>query len=92
MEDIADMDPEERLMEQKMMKVIAGMPVDVQARFKVLHMLTNECSKITDLEHKAVNVITAKYFDKKKPVHDRRDLIIDGEITDFSAELSKFNF
>lgn len=47
-EDFVKMNSEEREIEQKMIKVITQMPAAVQDRFKVLHMLSDERSKIND--------------------------------------------
>lgn len=42
------MDPDEKEIEQKMIKTILGMPSEVQARFKVLHMLSDKRSKLNE--------------------------------------------
>jgi len=47
-EDFLKMPQDEREIEQKMIKVIGNMPPQVQNRFKVLHMLSDERSKIND--------------------------------------------
>lgn len=42
-------DPEEREIEQKMVKVISKLPKEVQARFKALKVLSDRRSKLNDL-------------------------------------------
>lgn len=85
------MSAEEREIEQKMVKVIAGMPDKVRIRFKVLHMLSDERSAINDMFEKEVKAMTAKYCERKQPLLDQRDKIISGELTDFTAEVPKFD-
>ena len=41
-------DPDEKEIEQKMIKTILGMPKEVQDRFKILHMLSDKRSKLND--------------------------------------------
>lgn len=41
-------DPDEKEIEQKMIKTILGMPPEVQDRFKILHMLSDKRSKLND--------------------------------------------
>lgn len=62
---IENMSPEEREVEQKMIKVISQMPANVQNRFKVLHMISDERSKINDEFEKEVKALEAKYNAKK---------------------------
>lgn len=40
---------------------------------------------------KEVKAMTAKYTELKQPILDKRDLIINGDSTDFSAEVPKFD-
>ena len=62
-----------------MVKVIEKMPSTVQNRFKVLHMLSDERSKINDLFEEEVKQLTAKMEEKKKPILEKRDMILSGE-------------
>jgi hypothetical protein len=66
--DLEKMAPEEREIEQKMVKVISQMPANVQNRFKVLHMLSDQRSKVNDLFEAEVKALEAKYNEKKKPL------------------------
>ena len=77
-------------MEQKMIKVISAMPEKVQARFKVLHMLSDARSVLNDQFAKEVKEMSELFAKKKQPTLDRRDLIVQGEITDFASEVPKF--
>ena len=43
-----ELSKEERELEQKMVKVISKMPDKIQNRFKILHMLSDQRSKIND--------------------------------------------
>ena len=62
-----------------MIKVIEKMPSTVQNRFKVLHMLSDERSKINDLFEEEVKQLTAKMEEKKKPILEKHDMILSGE-------------
>lgn len=84
------MDEEEREIEQKMIKVIQKMPNNVQDRFKMLHMLSDQRSKINDEFEKEVKALEAKYAAKKQPLFETRKQIIAGELTDFSEYVPKF--
>lgn len=44
----AEIDPEEKEIEQKMIKIIAMMPKETQNRFKVLKVLSDKRSKLSD--------------------------------------------
>jgi hypothetical protein len=44
------------------------MPANVQNRFKVLHMLSDERSKINDEFEKEVKALEAKFMVRKKPL------------------------
>ena len=63
-----ELSKEEKELEQKMVKVIEKMPTQVHKRFKVLHMLSDERSKINDLFEEELKVLTAKIEEKKRPV------------------------
>ena len=84
------MSPEEREIEQKMVKVISQMPQNVQNRFKVLHMLSDERSKINDDFEKEVKALEAKFMEKKKPLLLKRNDIVLGKETDFAEYVPKY--
>ncbi len=84
------MSPEEREIEQKMVKVISQMPANVQNRFKVLHMLSDERSKINDEFEKEVKALEAKFMERKKPLLQKRNDIVLGKITEFAEYLPKY--
>jgi hypothetical protein len=50
-------DPDEKEIEQKMIKAILSMPKDLQDRFKALHMLSDQRSVINDQYNESVNKI-----------------------------------
>jgi nucleosome assembly protein 1-like 1 len=90
MTDLENMSPEEREIEQKMVKVISQMPASVQNRFKVLHMLSDERSKINDEFEKEVKALEAKFMERKKPLLQKRNDIVLGKITEFAEYLPKY--
>ena len=90
MTDLENMSPEEREIEQKMVKVISQMPANVQNRFKVLHMLSDERSKINDDFEKEVKALEAKFMERKKPLLQKRNDIVLGKITEFAEYLPKY--
>jgi nucleosome assembly protein 1-like 1 len=90
MTDLENMSPEEREIEQKMVKVISQMPANVQNRFKVLHMLSDERSKINDEFEKEVKALEAKFMERKKPLLQKRNDIVLGKITDFAEYVPKY--
>jgi len=90
MTDLENMSPEEREIEQKMVKVISQMPANVQNRFKVLHMLSDERSKINDEFEKEVKALEAKFMERKKPLLQKRNDIVLGKITEFTEYLPKY--
>merc|ERR1712113_29761 len=75
-----EMSKEEKELEQKMIKVITKMPESVQPRFKALHMYSDERSKINDLFEAEVKKLTARIEEKKRPILERRDNILRGEL------------
>jgi septal ring factor EnvC (AmiA/AmiB activator) len=89
--DYEKMPQEEREIEQKMIKVVNSMPAQVQARFKVMHMLSDERSKINDEFEKEVKALEEKFREKKKPLLELRNKIVMGEVTDFNEHLPKFD-
>jgi len=83
-------DEDEKEIEQKMIKVISMMPDKVQARFKVLKVLSDKRSKLSDEFDKEIKALEDKIAAKKKPLYEKRRQIISGEITDFTEYKSKF--
>lgn len=73
-----------------MVKVISQMPANVQNRFKVLHMLSDERSKINDEFEKEVKALEAKFMERKKPLLQKRNDIVLGKITEFAEYLPKY--
>jgi hypothetical protein len=69
---LAKMSDEELELEMKMIKVIASMPEKIQPRFKVLHMLSDERSRINDEFEKEVKALEAKFNEKKAPMLEKR--------------------
>jgi hypothetical protein len=53
-----------------MIKSILGMPKEVQARFKVLHMLSDKRSKLNDEFNEACKKLEKKILEKKQPLFD----------------------
>jgi len=90
MTDLENMSPEEREIEQKMIKVISQMPQNVQNRFKVLHMLSDERSKINDEFELEVKALEAKFMERKKPLLLKRNDIVLGKETDFAEYVPKY--
>ena len=63
------MDDDEKEIEQKMIKVISQMPEKVQARFKVLKVLSDKRSKLSDDFDAEIKAIEAKILEKKRPLY-----------------------
>jgi hypothetical protein len=86
------MSAEEKLIEQKMIKMIQKMPKNVQDRFKALKVLSDRRSQTSDKHEIDGKEISLKLEnDKRIPLYNRRKLIVEGEITDFAADAVKFN-
>lgn len=85
------MDPDEKEIEQKMIKVILGMPAEVQDRFKVLHMLSDKRSKLNEEFNEACKKLEAKIMEKKKPLYEKRKTFISGESEDFGELIEQFD-
>ena len=83
-------DDDEKEIEQKMIKVIAGMPEKVQSRFKVLKVLSDKRSKLSDQFDAEIKEIEAKIAAKKKPLYELRAKIISGDHTDFAESTKTF--
>jgi hypothetical protein len=84
-------DDDEKEIEQRMIKVIAGMPDKVQARFKVLKVLSDKRSRLSDEFDKEIKEIEAKIAAKKKPLYELRTKIISGEHTEFAESNKTFD-
>merc|ERR1712166_503076 len=82
---------EEREMDQKMIKVIEGMPADVQGRFKGLYMLSNQCTTIGDQMDREMEAMEVAFLAKKKPIFEKREGILSGEDTEFAAAVATFD-
>ena len=86
-----DMDKDEREIEQKTIKCIEAMPVEVKNRFKCLYMLSDRRSKLNDMFSKEVDALELKIRAKKAPHLADRKKIISGEIKDFTEHLPIFD-
>lgn len=84
-------DAEEKEIEQKMIKIISLMPKEVQNRFKVLKVLSDKRSKLSDQFEEEIKALDAKIAAKKKPLYDQRKQIISGELKDFAQFTEKFD-
>jgi hypothetical protein len=84
-------DPDEKEIEQKMIKSILNMPENVQNRFKVLHMLSDKRSKLNDEFNEACKKLEAKIMAKKAPFMEKRKQIIAGELVEFGDLVPRFD-
>lgn len=66
------------------------MPDKVQGRFKVLKVLSDKRSKLSDEFDAEIKAIEAKILDKKRPLYQIRQQIIEGEVTEFSTYKADF--
>jgi len=78
-------------MDQKIVKVIEGMPAEVQTRFKGLYMISNHCTCIGDQMDRDMEALEAAYAAKKEPLYATRESIIEGKETDFTAAVKTFD-
>ena len=83
-------DPDEKEIEQKMIKAILSMPKDLQDRFKALHMLSDQRSVINDQYNESVNKIESQVREETAPFLLERKQIISGEKTEFAAYIPTF--
>jgi nucleosome assembly protein 1-like 1 len=74
-----------------MIKIISQMPKEVQNRFKVLKVLSDQRSELADKFEQEIKILDAKIAALKKPLYEERRKIIAGEITDFSQYKEKFD-
>ena len=82
---------EEVELEMKMIKVISKMPEKIQPRFKVLHMLSDERSRINDEFEKELKALEAKMELKRAPIIAKRAQITKGEVTNFDEYLPLYD-
>jgi Nucleosome assembly protein (NAP) len=88
---VHSVDDEEKEIEQKMIKLIALMPKEVQNRFKVLKVLSDKRSHLADQFEEEIKTLDAQIAAKKKPLYEQRRQIIAGELTDFSTFTTTFD-
>jgi hypothetical protein len=84
-------DEEEKEIEQKMIKIISMMPKEVQNRFKVLKVLSDKRSQLSDQFEQEIKALDAKIAEKKKPLYEQRRQIVLGETEDFAAYRAQFD-
>ena len=87
----AQVEDEEKEIEQKMIKIISMMPKEVQNRFKVLKVLSDKRSRLADQFEEEIKSLDAQIAAKKKPLYEQRKKIIAGEVTDFSSFTTTFD-
>ena len=73
-----------------MIKVISMMPDKVQARFKVLKVLSDKRSKLSDDFDREIKEIEQKIAARKKPLYELRQKIVEGQVTEFGEYTHKF--
>ena len=86
--DKVEIDQEEKEIEQKMIKVISLMPKETQNRFKVLKILSDKRSKLSDEFEKEIKLLEVKMAGKKQPLYAQRKVIVQGELP--AEELAEF--
>jgi len=84
-------DPDEKEIEQKMIKTILKMPNEVQDRFKILHMLSDKRSKLNDEFNEACKKLEMQIAEKKKPLLMRRKEILQGDHDLFYEYIDQFD-
>ena len=84
-------DPDEKEIEQKMIKTILSMPKEVQDRFKILHMLSDKRSKLNDEFNDACKKLEMQIAEKKKPLLQQRKAILQGEFEEFDDYIPQFD-
>ena len=85
------MSEEEREIEQKMVKVICGMHGNIQPRFKVLHMLSDQRNKMHDQFEAEIAALEKKFADRKRPILEVRQQIVEGKKSDYTEYLSDYD-
>lgn len=91
MKPVSEMDPEEKEIEQKMIKIISMMPKEVQNRFKVLKVLSDRRSRLNDQFEEEIKVLERKIEEKKKPLYEQRRQVIEGKLKEFGDFNTKFD-
>ena len=81
---------DEKEIEQRMIKVISMMPEKVQGRFKVLKILSDKRSKLSDDFDREIKEIEQKIAAKKKPLYELRQKIVEGTVNDLGEYKHKF--
>ncbi len=89
--ELPKMSNEEVELEMKMIKVISKMPEKIQPRFKVLHMLSDERSRINDEFEKELKALEAKMELRRAPIIAKRAQITKGEVTNFDEYLPLYD-
>jgi hypothetical protein len=74
-----------------MIKVISMMPKEVQNRFKVLKILSDRRSKMSDQFEEEIKALDSKIVGLKKPLYEKRREIVAGEVKDFGDFKGKFD-
>lgn len=78
-------------MEQKTIKAISNLPANLQDRFKMLYMLSDQRSKIQDAFSAEIDGLSAIFKAKKQPHYDERANIISAKTTNFEEYLPKYD-
>ena len=86
-----EMSKEERVMEQKMVKIIEKMPEQVSDRFRQLYVYSDERSKINDMFEKEVKELSERFEQRKIPLLQKRDEIIYGTDTEFADACGEYD-
>jgi len=74
-----------------MVKIIEKMPDTVQNRFRCLHVYSDERSKINDLFEKEVRELSERFEQRKIPILQKRDKILDGSTLTFDDDCILFD-
>jgi hypothetical protein len=69
---VQSVNDEEKEIEQKMIKIVSLMPKEVQNRFKVLKVLSDKRSALSDQFEEEIKALDAKIAAKKKPLYEQR--------------------
>ena len=82
---------DEILVDRKIVKVIDMMPAELQPRFKALYINDNYRAVLGDKLDCEIEALSELYISKKKPLHEERKRITDGEVTAFENEIEIFD-
>ena len=69
---IPPIDEEEKEIEQKMIKIVSLMPKEVQHRFKLLKVLSDKRSKLSDQFEDELEQLEKKILARKLPLYEQR--------------------